>query len=338
MQHAPVLGPARVLRADLFVPRLVQQVAEGPALAQVQARLSRPPSPPFVAAVVGPTASGKTDLALALAARLGGEVVSADMGQLYRGFDAGTAKPVGLPVHLIDVLDPREPSDAGSYARLAAKTVADILARGKLPILAGGTGFYVSALLDGLDELPRRDPAVRARLEARAKAEGAAALHAELARLDPAAAARIDGRNAVRVVRALEVVALTGRPVSQQWTERPAPYRALYVGLRWSPEALRRRIRERAEGMFPEMVREVRAHLAAGLTGAEPAFRCLGYPEALAVARGETSPVDGLAKMVAATNAYARRQRTWFRGQTPATWLEPAGAEREAARLIEEAR
>ncbi len=124
----------------------MQQVAEGPALAAPT--LS---APPFVAAVVGPTASGKTDLALALAARLGGEVVSADMGQLYKGFDAGTAKPVGLPVRLIDVLQPHEPSDAGSYARLSAADVADILSRGKLPILAGGTGFYLSALLDGID-------------------------------------------------------------------------------------------------------------------------------------------------------------------------------------------
>ncbi|TPW19297.1 MAG: tRNA dimethylallyltransferase, partial [Elusimicrobia bacterium] len=175
----------------------MQQVSEGPALA-AQA-LS---APPFVVAVVGPTASGKTDLALALAARLGGEVVSADMGQLYRGFDAGTAKPLGtprdgvllasgIPVHLIDVLSPHEPSDAGSYARLAGLAVADILARGRLPVVAGGTGFYLQALLEGLDPLPPRDPAVRARLSARARAEGAEALHAELARVDPDAAARI---------------------------------------------------------------------------------------------------------------------------------------------------
>lgn len=316
----------------------MQQVAESPALA---AQTLKPlPDAPFVAAVVGPTASGKTDLALALATRLGGEVVSADMGQLYKGFDAGTAKPVGLPVHLIDVLEPHEPSDAGSYSRLAAATVADILSRGKLPILAGGTGFYLQALLEGLDELPPRDPVTRGRLEARARAEGPEALHAELARRDPAGAAKVDPRNAPRVVRALEVSELTGRPLSEQWTRgtRPPPYRTLWLGLAWTPEALRERIRARAEGMFPAMVREVRAHLDGGLTGAEPAFRCLGYPEALAVARGELTAVDGLARMVTSTNAYARRQRTWFRGQTEAVWLEPAEAQAEALRLIEEAR
>lgn len=316
----------------------MQQIAEGPALA---AQTLKPlPDAPFVAAVVGPTASGKTDLALGLAARLGGEVVSADMGQLYKGFDAGTAKPVGLPVHLIDVLAPHEPSDAGTYARLAASTVADILSRGKLPILAGGTGFYLQALLEGLDELPPRDAGTRSRLEARARAEGSQALHAELARRDPAGAAKVDPRNTPRVVRALEVTELTGRPLSEQWTRgtRPPPYRTLWLGLSWPAEALRARIRARAEGMFPNMVREVRAHLAAGLTGAEPAFRCLGYPEALSVARGELKAEEGLARMVTATNAYARRQRTWFRGQTDTAWLEPAGATAEAARLIEEAR
>lgn len=320
----------------------MQQVAEGPSLAAQT--LS---APPFVAAVVGPTASGKTDLALGVAARLGGEVVSADMGQLYRGFDAGTAKPVGtwtggvllcsgVPVHLVDVLDPREPSDAGSYARAAAAAVSGILARGRLPVVAGGTGFYVQALLEGLDPLPPRDPATRAALESRARAEGVEALHAELARLDPAAAARIGPRNLPRVVRALEVAALTGRPLSAQQTRgrRPPPYRSLLVGLAWEPEALRRRIRARAKAMWPGLLAEVRGHLAAGLTGAEPAFRCLGYPEALAAARGELSAADGLERLVAATNAYARRQRTWFRGQTETAWLAPETAAAEAARLI----
>lgn len=311
----------------------MQQVAEGPALAQ--ALTSGAPS---VLAVVGPTASGKTDLALALARRLDGVVLSADMGQLYRGFDAGTAKPpAGSGVRLVDVLDPRQPSDAGTYARLAAAELRAVLDSGKLPIVAGGTGFYVKALLEGLDALPRRDPAVRSRLEARAAAEGPAALHAELARRDPAAAARIDPRNAVRVVRALEVLELTGRPISEQWTRRAPPYRALYVGLSWSPAALRARIRARAETMFPRMVAEVGGLLRSGLDGTEPAFRCLGYPEALAVTRGTLSAAEGLERMVLATNAYARRQRTWFRGQTATRWLEPDGAEAAAERLVREA-
>ncbi|MDE2290927.1 MAG: tRNA (adenosine(37)-N6)-dimethylallyltransferase MiaA [Elusimicrobia bacterium] len=293
---------------------------------------------PLVLAVVGPTASGKTDLALALARRLGGGVVSADMGQLYRRLDAGTAKPEGAAraeVALVDVLEPSQPSDAGSYARLARPAVDGLLARGRLPIVAGGTGLYVRALLEGLDPLPPRDPDVRARLEARPAPD----LFAELSRRDPAAASRIDRRNRPRLVRALEVIALTGRTLSEQWTRREgaAPYRTVYVALARGREELRARIRARAERMFPAMVAEVGRLVPASLRGDEPGFRCLGYREALACARGELSPEEGLRALVDATNAYARRQLTWFRRQTPAVWLAPETAQAEAVRLAREA-
>lgn len=303
--------------------------AEGTALVAPKEALKEPP---FVVAIVGPTASGKTDLAQALAGALDGEIVSADMGQLYRRLDAGTAKP-SRGVHLVDVLDPAEISDAGAYARLARPVVTAILTRGRLPIVAGGTGLYLRALLQGLAPLPPRDPALRKLLEAR----GAPALHAELARRDPAAAARVDPHNLPRVARALEVMELTGRPLSELWRLNPEPpYRVLYLALDWPREELRARIRQRSEKMFPAMVAEVRRLVPAELSGNEPAFRCLGYRQALATARGELPQARGLDLMIASTNAYARRQLTWFRRQTPARWLSPAEAPEQALRLVRE--
>lgn len=305
--------------------------AEGPALASE----SLTPAP-LIVAVVGPTASGKTELALSLAGRLGGEVVSADMGQLYRLLDAGTAKPpASSGVRLVDVLDPDEPSDAGRYARLARPVVDGILARGRVPLVAGGTGLYVRALLEGLSPMPPRDPALRARLESRQAGD----LHAELLRRDPVTAARIDAKNPARLVRALEVIELTGRPLSAQLSEgrEAPPWRVLYLALDHPRPELRRRIGARAEAMFPAMVEEVRRLVPASLRGDEPAFRCLGYPQALACARGELAAEEGLRLMVDATNAYARRQLTWFRRQTPARWLAPADATDQAERLFLEA-
>ena len=207
-----------------------------------------------------------------------------------------------------------------------------IIAGGRLPILAGGTGLYVRALLEGLSPLPGRDPAVRARLEARAPAE----LHAELLRRDPTAAERIGSTNGPRLVRALEVIELTGRTMTEQLgTGRDAPaWRTLYLAIDHPRPELRRRIRARAEAMFPRMVEEVRSLVPSRLKGDEPAFRCLGYAQALACARGELAASEGLRLMVEATTAYARRQLTWFRNQTPARWLSPATACEQALRLI----
>ncbi len=309
----------------------MHQDAEGAALAPESL------SPPdLVLAVVGPTASGKTDLALALARRLGGEVLSADMGQLYRRLDAGTAKPPTGSVHLVDVLDPGQLSDAGTYARLAEPVLEDIAARGKLPIVAGGTGFYVQALLEGLPTLPSRDPVLRAALEERGRREGVSALYAELAKRDPEGARRVDGRNMPRVVRALELLTLTGAPLPPRPRRgtRRTRWRAVYVALERPRAELRARIKARAERMFPAMIEEVRRLVPASYRGDEPGFRCLGYSQALACARGELDQGAGLAAMVNATNAYARRQMTWFRRQVIASWLAPETAEAAAADIV----
>jgi tRNA dimethylallyltransferase len=290
---------------------------------------------PKIIAVVGPTASGKTELALALARRLDGEIVSADMGQLYRELDAGTAKPPGrwegsgegrvfvsnsIPTHMVDRLDPSEPTSAGLYAAEARPALEAILRRGKRAIVAGGTGLYVRALIDGLDPLPPADPALRKRLSGM----DPRSLHAELSRRDPQAAARIPPGNARRLARALEILEITKMTASSQWTraQRP-PGEALYLGVNWESSRLLERIRRRAQAMFPAMLSEVARLVPARFSGLEPGFRCLGYPEALAVRRGEMSPEDGLERMIRSTAAYAKRQRTWFRNQVFVRWIEP---------------
>jgi len=281
---------------------------------------------PKIICVVGPTASGKTDLALALARELNGEIISADSRQVYRGLDAGTAKPArdslgrarGVPYSLIDEADPAEPFDAGSFAKKARCAAKDILKRGKLPLLVGGTGLYVKAFLKGLSPMPRKDEAVRRRLEALGQEKGRAFLHARLAAKDPAAAAKIPSNNIQRLVRALEVLEVSGRPISEMWEEtgdaRPL-WNALILGVEWPAEQLRRRIEERCRAMWPEILREVRTLVPARYSGTEPGFQSLGYREALAAARGETSQEDALALFIRRTAAYAKRQRTWFRHQ-----------------------
>jgi len=259
---------------------------------------------------------------------MGAEIVSADMGQLYKTLDAGTAKPEGswedgvfrvegIPYHMVDILDPAQNTDAGSYAQAAAP----LLERGKPVVVVGGTGLYVRALLEGLDPLPRRDDALRERLSR----EDRSSLHAKLAGLDPEAAKRIPASNIQRVIRALEVVELTGKPISAQWSKKRTST-ALYFGLKLGKEELDRRIRERAASMFPAMLEEVRELVPSRYSGDEPGFRLLGYPEALRTLRGELTPEEGLESMTASTLAYAKRQRTWFRNQVAARWLDPGTA------------
>lgn len=281
--------------------------------------------PPLIA-VVGPTASGKTALGVELARRLGGEVVSADSGQMYRGLDAGTSKPPTCAVshHLIDVLDPSEQADAGRFAELARAAIDGIRSRGKRPIVVGGTGLYLKALLVGLDPLPRRDERVRERLAELVEANGRRWLHEELERADPEAARRIPPDNLHRVMRALEVYELTGRPISEQWTKTPALSSAPAYGILWRREELAARIRARCEESFPKVIEEVRRLVPARYTGREPGFKSLGYPEALSVLRGEVPPAQALERTVRNTLAYAKRQATWFRGQAAVRWL-PAG-------------
>lgn len=292
--------------------------------------------------VAGPTASGKTDLAAALALRLDGEVVCADSRQVYRGLDAATAKPPAalrarVAHHLLDVVDPSEPCDAARFAREAGAVIAAIRGRGRRPLVCGGTGLYLRALLEGLSPLPPRDPAVRARLSALADREGRAALHAHLAAADPRAAAAIPAGNLQRVSRALEVLELTGKPASEHWEkgrEGGLPASAVLI-LEVPAEILRERIAARARAFWPALLAEVEALVPARLRGDEPGLTSLGYREAVAVLRGELSETAGLEATIRATNAYAKRQRTWFRGQLSGVAVDAGGTpEKTLARAL----
>jgi len=297
--------------------------------------------------LAGPTASGKTDLAVALAEKIGGEIVSADSRQVYRRLDAGTAKPSAeqrarVRHWLLDCADPSEAFDAARWAKEAATAMADIRARGKIPLVCGGTGLYLRALLEGLSPLPPRDEAVRARLQAEAESLGRDALHARLAEADPEAAAGIPPANLQRVLRALEVFELTGKPISKSWREgRDGGMSAtLTLRLESSPELARERIEARARGMWPGLRAEVKTLVPAVYRGDEPGFTSLGYREALACARGDMAAEDGLKELLRGTLAYAKRQRTWFKNQLDASALDADAPEllASAIKLWEEAR
>jgi tRNA dimethylallyltransferase len=280
--------------------------------------------------VVGPTASGKTALAVALAERLGGEVVSADSVQVYRGFDLGSGKPTPdelarAPHHLVSVLDPMDPIDASSWAERAARAIDDVRGRGKVPIVCGGTFLWVKALLYGLAEAPGADAELRETHRRLAEAEGRPALHARLHDVDAASAERLHPNDFVRVSRALEVFALTGRPMSA-WQQEHAfskvRHRARLLGLRWDPAALTDRIRARVRAMLADgWTEEVRALLDAGYGDAR-AMGSVGYAEVCAAVGGDV-PADGLeTAIVRATRVFARRQRTWL-NHADVTWLDP---------------
>ncbi|MEK7383047.1 MAG: tRNA (adenosine(37)-N6)-dimethylallyltransferase MiaA [Elusimicrobiota bacterium] len=283
--------------------------------------------------LVGPTASGKTELAAALAVELGGEVVSADSRQVYRFLDAATAKPSAelrtrVRHWLLDVADPSEAYDAARFAREASAAITDIRARGKIPIVCGGTGLYLRALLEGLSALPPRDPAVRARLSALAEHEGPAALHARLSKVDPIAAAAIPAANTQRVMRALEVLELTGKTLSENWAAgRIGGVKASSIlSLEISAGTLRARIERRARAMWPGLLAEVRALVPSRFKGDEPGFTSLGYRQAQDVLAGRLSSEEGRDEMIRVTNAYAKRQRTWFRTQLAARTIDGDGA------------
>jgi tRNA dimethylallyltransferase len=294
-----------------------------------------PPEAPLVA-IVGPTASGKSALALRLARARSGEIVSCDSLQVYRGLDIGSAKPTAeeraaVPHHLVDVVDPGEAFSAASYARLARAALGEIVARGRLPIVAGGTGLYLHALLQGLFEGPSRDEGLRRRLEGLAERHGDARLHRLLARVDPEAAARTRPRDRVRVVRALEVRCVTGRPISEQQQGGAEPLRGfgtLVVGLDPDRAELRKAVEARTRDMLARgLVDEVRSLLGRGY-GEEALrpLRAIGYRQAVAVVRGEMTVAEAEGAIVTETMRFAKRQRTWFRHQQPDTqWF--AGAD-----------
>ena len=282
----------------------------------------------IVVAVVGPTATGKSDLAIALAEHLGGEVVGADASQLYRGMDIGTAKVPpeerhGIPHHQLDVLDVTQEASVAAYQREARADIEAVLARGALPVVAGGSGLYVRAALDRL-EIPPTDPAVRARIEERLVAEGVAPLLAELRAADPAAAEAIEPNNGRRVVRALEVIALTGRPFSATLPTREFVRPTVLIGLRTDRTALDTRIDRRAQRMFDlGLVEETRSLVDLGLREGRTASRAVGYAQALAVLDGAMSTADAVADTALRTRRLVRRQESWFGADPRVTWFDP---------------
>ena len=290
-------------------------------------------------AVVGPTAAGKSDLALDLALRLGGEVVNADSMQLYRGMDIGTAKLSvaerrGVPHHLLDVLDVTEPATVAEFQALARAALEDCLGRDTVPVLVGGSALYVRAVLDPF-EFPGTDPGVRTRLEAELADLGPGALHARLAAVDPEAAASILPTNGRRVVRALEVRELTGRAFAATLPPRRSVYPgAVQVGLDVSRDVLDRRIEDRVNRMWRRgLVEEVRALAARGLADGRTASRALGYAQVLRHLRGELTEEQARAETVRATRRFARRQDSWFRKDPRIDWL-PHDAPDLAARAV----
>ena len=282
----------------------------------------------LVVGVVGPTATGKSDLAIALAQRLRGEVVGADASQLYRGMDIGTAKvPLdgrhGIPHHQLDVLDVTQEASVAAYQRHARDDIEAVLGRGALPVVAGGSGLYVRAALDRLD-IPPTDPEVRAGLQERLDREGVAALLAELRVADPGAAEAIQPNNGRRVVRALEVIALTGRPFSATMPTREFVRPTVLVGLRTDREALDARIDRRARGMFDAgLVDETRGLVALGLREGRTASRAVGYAQALAVIDGTATLEDAVADTALRTRRLVRRQESWFGADPRIGWFDP---------------
>ena len=290
-------------------------------------RTSSIPEPPRVIAVVGATAAGKSDLGVALARRLGGEVVNADSMQLYRGMDIGTAKLTaeerqGVPHHLLDVWEVTEAASVAEYQQLARGVIDGLLARGRTPVLVGGSGLYIRAALDAL-EFPGTDAKVRARLEAELEEYGPGALHARLAAADPAAAAAILPSNGRRIVRALEVVEITGRPFTANLPGHQAVYDAVQIGVRVPRPVLDERIARRVDRMWQSgLVEEVRALEAHGLREGRTASRALGYQQVLAQLAGECTEEEAREETVRATRRFARRQESWFRRDARVHWLD----------------
>jgi tRNA dimethylallyltransferase len=279
-----------------------------------------------VIAIVGPTAAGKSDLAVELALRVDGEVINADSMQLYRGMDIGTAKlpPAqrrGVPHHLLDVWEVTATASVAEYQRLAIAAIDAVRARGRVPLLVGGSGLYVRAALGELD-FPGTDPAVRARLEAELAGQGPEPLHRRLGELDPAAAAAILPGNGRRIVRALEVIEITGRPFPATMPDfRPREDVAL-VGLAVPRAELDRRIERRVERMWEAgFVAEVRALERAGLRAGRTASRALGYAQVLRFLAGEWSQERARTETVRVTRRFARSQESWFRRDPRIEWL-----------------
>ena len=278
--------------------------------------------------IMGPTASGKTELALAVSKAAGGEIISADSRQVYKYLSAGTAKPSGewvsglyivdgVPYHLVDILDPKAAYDAGSFIAAASRVEREISARGKIPVFAGGAGLYLQAYWNGLDVLPKADAVLRQSLQRTAETLGNSVLHAKLREVDPQAAAQIPEGNVQRVIRAIEVHALTGIPVSRLWTRQfygaLPTHKAHFFALDLNKSLLQERISARAHAVFDEMAEETRRLLDSGFPADCPALKSLGYPQVIDFIAGKMTKTDAMHRLITLTAAYAKRQATWFR-------------------------
>lgn len=289
---------------------------------------------PKLLAIVGPTATGKSALAIALAERFGGEIVSCDSTAVYRGFDIGTDKvPAGerrgMPHHMIDVADPTEEYSAARYAREAAAVIREITARGRLPIVVGGTGFYYRALTRGLFEGPGRNEPLRRRLERVAARRGPEALHRWLMKVDQASAARIQPRDIKRVVRALEVWIVTDRPLSEHFADTTAPlpeYEMTALALRIPPDETAARVARRVEAQFAGgLLDEIRGLLARGVPETALPFTGLVYKQALEHLHGIRGEAETRELITRENRRYSRRQLIWFRKEPNLRWIHAAG-------------
>ncbi len=297
---------------------------------------------PLLVIVLGPTAVGKSRLAVELALRFEGEIINGDSMQVYRGFDLGTAKPTpaernGVPHHLLDVIDPRSQFCAMDFVRETLRALEGIVGRGRMPFIVGGTGLYLKALIDGLFPGPGRDPEIRRRLAREAEDEGLDKLWARLECVDPSYAAKIGRRDRIRIIRALEVYELTGAPISAHFARTEGyleHFQTLRIGLQLDRKELNTRIDERVDRMFAGgLAAEVEGLLAAGVPEDAPPFRALGYKQVLMARRGEVSPEEARQLTQRETRQYAKRQVTWFRKMTGVHWFAPDDIE-GAAGLI----
>ena len=285
--------------------------------------------PAALVVIIGPTASGKSALALRVAEAYGGEIVSCDSVAVYRGLDVGSAKPsrpdrARVPHHGLDLLDPDQPSTAGDYARMARDILGEIRQRGRLPILSGGTGLYLRATLDGLAPAPPRNEALRQRLRSHAARRGSGALHRILRRFDPRAAQLIHPNDLPKLIRSLEVTLLGNQPQTEQWAGGRDPihgFRVLQIGLDPPRSALYERINSRAAAMFSMGLLEETATAVATYGGGARALGSLGYAQALRVLRGDLALAQAIAEAQVGHRNYAKRQLTWFRRDPRIRWI-----------------
>ena len=320
-----------------------------PAEAEAEDAASRRAADPPLLVLTGPTGTGKSRLAVAVAERVGGEIVACDALQVYRGLDAATGKPTRderarVPHWLVDVVDPRRDYSLADYVRDASRAIADVHARGRVPIVAGGTGMYLRGLLKGIVDAPARDERLRERLRARLARDGPRRLHAILARLDPASAARVPPEDRQRVVRALELSLSPGPSWSQRlsgqgtWSKPGERFRALKFALDLPRETLARTLAERVDAFFEAgLCEEVDRLLEEGVPPSANAFKAIGYREVLRARIDGSDPHDTREEIVVATRRLAKRQRTWLRREPALRWLDASEGDGALVARIEEA-